>query len=191
MNRSFAVFTGVAAVGLTLMLSAQTSDSAAAGTLGKINANARMTAGVHRTPQHRLAIQVDVNDPATMNLALNNVSNTVQHYNEIGQKVEIEVVAFGPGLHMLREDTSPVKARIKSMSETMPELSFSACGNTRENMTRAEAKEIPLISQAKVTKSGVVRLMELQERGWSYLRPRSSRRTSAIRVVSFQSVGST
>jgi uncharacterized protein len=176
MNRSFAVFTGVAAVGLTLMLSTQTSGSASAGTLGKatlskINANARMTAGVHRTQPHRLAIQVDVNDPATMNLALNNVSNTVQHYNEIGQKVEIEVVAFGPGLHMLREDTSPVKARIKSMSETMPEVSFSACGNTRENMTRAEDKEIPLISQAKVTKSGVVRLMELQERGWSYLRP--------------------
>jgi intracellular sulfur oxidation DsrE/DsrF family protein len=38
-------------------------------------------------------------------------------------------------------------------------------------MTKVEAKEIPLISQAKLTKSGVVRLMELQERGWSYLRP--------------------
>ncbi len=171
MNRSFAVFTGVAAIGLTLVLSTQTSGSAQTGALAKLNANAKMTAGVHRTQLHRLAIQVDVNDPATINLVLNNVSNTVQHYSEIGQKVEIEVVAFGPGLHMLREDTSPVKARIKSMSETMPELTFSACGNTRENMTRAEAKEIPLISQAKVTKSGVVRLMELQERGWSYLRP--------------------
>jgi intracellular sulfur oxidation DsrE/DsrF family protein len=72
---------------------------------------------------------------------------------------------------MLREDTSPVKARIKSMSEAMPQLAFSACGNTRENMTRAEAKDIPLISQAKVVKAGVVRLMELQERGWSHLRP--------------------
>jgi intracellular sulfur oxidation DsrE/DsrF family protein len=117
------------------------------------------------------AIQVDVNDPAVMNLALNNVSNAAQYYSELGQKVEIEVVAFGSGLHMLRDDTSPVKARIKTMSETLPEVTFSACGNTRENMTRAGAKEIPLISQAKVTKSGVVRLMELQERGWSYLRP--------------------
>jgi intracellular sulfur oxidation DsrE/DsrF family protein len=106
-----------------------------------------------------------------MNLALNNVNNVVQHYGALGQKVEIEVVAYGPGLHMLREDTSPVKARIKSMSETMPQLAFSACGNTRENMTRAEAKDIPLISQAKVVEAGVVRLMELQERGWSYLRP--------------------
>jgi hypothetical protein len=72
---------------------------------------------------------------------------------------------------MLRDDTSPVKARIKSMSEGMPHVALSACGNTRENMTRAEAKDIPLVSQAKVVKAGVVRLMELQERGWSYLRP--------------------
>jgi intracellular sulfur oxidation DsrE/DsrF family protein len=106
-----------------------------------------------------------------MNLALNNVNNVVQHYGALGQTVEIEVVAYGPGLHMLREDTSPVKARIKSMSETMPQLAFSACGNTRENMIRAEAKDIPLISQAKVVEAGVVRLMELQEQGWSYLRP--------------------
>ncbi len=106
-----------------------------------------------------------------MNLALNNVSNVAQHYSALGQKVEIEVVAYGPGLHMLRDDTSPVKARIKSMSETIPQLAFSACGNTRDNMTRAEAKDIPLVSQAKVVEAGVVRLMELQERGWSYLRP--------------------
>jgi intracellular sulfur oxidation DsrE/DsrF family protein len=170
MSRSF-VFTGVAASGLILVLSTQTSGSAQLGTSAKINANAKMTTTASRTQLHRLAVQVDVNDPAIMNLALNNVSNTAEHFREIGQKVEIEVVAFGPGLHMLRDDTSPVKARIKSMSETMPELTFSACGNTRENMTKVEAKDIPLISQAKVTKSGVVRLMELQERGWSYLRP--------------------
>jgi intracellular sulfur oxidation DsrE/DsrF family protein len=171
MNRSFVVVAGVAAVGLTLVLSTQTSGSAQGGTSAKINANAKMTTPADRTRPHRLSVQVDVNDPATMNLALNNVSNAAQHYSEMGQKVQIEVVAFGPGLHMLRDDTSPVKARIKSMSETMPELTFSACGNTRENMAKVEAKDIPLISQAKVTKSGVVRLMELQERGWSYLRP--------------------
>jgi intracellular sulfur oxidation DsrE/DsrF family protein len=136
-----------------------------------MNANAKVTTAAIRTQPHRLVVQVNVNDPATMNLALNNVSNAAQHYSEIGQKVGIEVVVFGPGLHMLRDDTSPVKARIKSMSETMPQLTFSACGNTRENMAKAEAKDIPLIPQAKVTKSGVVRLMELQERGWSYLRP--------------------
>jgi hypothetical protein len=67
------------------------------------------------------------------------------------------------------------------MTETMPQLAFSACGNTRENMTRAEAKDIPLISQAKVVEAGVVRLMELQERGWSYRDPDDFNRTSSCR----------
>jgi len=165
MNRSFTVFAGVASIALALTLSTHLSISAQISTPAKIS-----TAANQQQP-HRLAVQVNVNDPAVMTLALNNVSNVVQHYDKLGQKVEIEVVAFGPGLHMLRDDTSPVKARIKSMSETMPQLAFSACGNTREKMTSAEAKDIPLISQAKVVKAGVVRLMELQERGWSYLRP--------------------
>ena len=38
-------------------------------------------------------------------------------------------------------------------------------------MSKAESKEIQLISEAKVVKSGVVRVMELQEQGWTYVRP--------------------
>lgn len=165
MNRSFFILAGAASIALALPLSTQLGISAQLGAPAKIS-----TAANQKQP-HRLVVQVDVNDPAVMNLALNNVNNVAQHYGALGQKVEIEVVAYGPGLHMLREDTSPVKARIRSMSDAMPQLAFSACGNTRQNMTRAEAKDIPLISQAKVVEAGVIRLMELQERGWSYLRP--------------------
>jgi intracellular sulfur oxidation DsrE/DsrF family protein len=177
MNISLTGFAGVASIALALVLStqitssAQISSSMQTSAPAKVSAPAKISTAPNKDQPHRLAVQVNVNDAAVMNLALNNVSNAAQYYSEIGQKVEIEVVAFGPGLHMLRDDTSPVKARIKSMSETMPNVAFSACGNTRENMTRAEAKDIPLISQAKVVKAGVVRLVELQERGWSYLRP--------------------
>ena len=120
---------------------------------------------------HHVAIQVDVNDPAVMNLALNNVVNIAQHYSAVGEEVEIELVTYGPGLHMLREDTSPVKARLKSISESMPNVAFAACGNTRKGMAKAEGKDIPLVSQAKEVPAGVVRLMELQEQGWGYIRP--------------------
>src|SRR6202165_407728 len=120
---------------------------------------------------HRLILQVNTNDPAMMNLALNNATNVEQYYKDLGEKVEIEIVTFGAGLHMLRDDTSPVKDRIKAIAEKMPSISFKACGNTQENMGKAENKEIPLISQATLVKSGVVRVMELQEQGWSYVRP--------------------
>ena len=120
---------------------------------------------------HRLVLQVNTSEPAMMNLALNNATNVEQYYRQLGEKVEIEVVTFGPGLHMLRDDTSPVKDRIKAIAEKTPAISFKACGNTQENMHRAEHKEIPLLPQATLVKSGVVRVMELQEQGWTYVRP--------------------
>ena len=120
---------------------------------------------------HRLILQVNSSEPATMNLVLNNASNVIQYYKDLGEKVSIEVVTFGPGLHMLRDDTSPVKARIETLALSNPEISFKACGNTRENMSKVESKEVPLIPEAKVVKSGVVRVMELQELGWTYVKP--------------------
>jgi hypothetical protein len=120
---------------------------------------------------HRLVVQVDTNDPAMMTLALNNAANVDQYYSDLGELVEIEVVAFGPGLHMLRVDSSPVRDRIKSIAESRPSISFKACGNTQDNMAKAEKRTIPLVPQATVVKSGVVRIMELQEQGWSYIRP--------------------
>ena len=47
---------------------------------------------------HRIAFQVDQNDPAVMNLVLNNVSNLMEYYHGKGEQVQIEVVAYGPGL---------------------------------------------------------------------------------------------
>lgn len=120
---------------------------------------------------HRLILQVNTNEPALMNLTLNNATNVAQYYQDLGEKVEIEVVTFGPGLHMLRDDTSPVKARIKAMAASTPAISFKACGNTQGNMSKIENKDIALIPEAAVVKSGVVRVMELQEKGWTYVRP--------------------
>src|SRR5260370_13485124 len=128
------------------------------------------TESVAKKP-HRLVLQVNSDDPATMNLALNNATKLEQYSKEAGEKVEIEIVTFGAGLHMLRDDTSPVKARIKAISEKSPSISFDACGNTQEKMGKAESRKIPLVAQATVVKSGVVRVMELQEQGWTYVRP--------------------
>ena len=120
---------------------------------------------------HQLVLQVNTNDAATMNLTLNNATNVAQYYKDRGEKVAIEVVTFGPGLHMLRNDTSPVKARIETLALSTPEISYKACGNTQQYMQKAESKDIPIIPQAQVVASGVVRVMELQEQGWTYVRP--------------------
>ncbi|WP_249139153.1 hypothetical protein [Bradyrhizobium japonicum] len=120
---------------------------------------------------HQLILQINSNDPAMMNLLLNNATNVAEYYHDLGEAVSIEVVTFGPGLHMLRDDTSPVKPRIEVLAMSHPEISFKACGNTRENMRKAENRDISLVPQATVVKSGVVRVMELQEQGWTYVKP--------------------
>ncbi len=124
--------------------------------------------------QHKVAIQVATNDPATMTLALNNAQNVVTHFKGIGQTVDVVVVAYGPGLHLFRADTSPLKTRIATMALENPNLSFAACGNTRVNMAKAENKsleDIKLVSESKEVPSGVVTLMELQKAGYAYIRP--------------------
>ncbi|MFY9696580.1 MAG: hypothetical protein WA776_00245 [Xanthobacteraceae bacterium] len=124
---------------------------------------------------HRIAIQVDQNDPAVMNLALNNAENIIEYYRGKGEDVDIEIVAYGPGLNMLRADTSPVKDRIAQMASsdaTFPaKLAFSACNNTLQGMEKREGHAITIIPQAKMVPAGVVRLSELEEQGWSYIRP--------------------
>ncbi len=120
---------------------------------------------------HKVAIHVDQNNPRVMNMALNNIANIRKYYEARGEKISIELVAYGPGLHMLRADTSPVKARIEKMALEIDDLRFSACGNTHRIMSSRAGKKIELLSEAALVPSGVVRLIKLQERGYAYIRP--------------------
>lgn len=127
--------------------------------------------GARSSDTFKVALHVDQNDPKTMALALNNVTNVIAELKQSGQKVDIRVVAYGPGLHMLRDDTSPVKARIAEISLAHPNVTFVACGNTQANMAKAENKSIKLIGEAKRVPSGVVHLVQLQQQGFAYVKP--------------------
>lgn len=142
-----------------------------AGTTATVAFAQTKTSKPSRGVVHKLAIHVDSNDPAVMTLALNNAQNVISFYKKKGERVIVELVTYGPGLHMFRSDTSPVKQRIATMSLENPNLKFSACGNTRTGMKKREGKEIPIVSEAKIVHSGVVRLMELQRQGYAYIRP--------------------
>ena len=128
-------------------------------------------ASAQSAEKHKLALQISDNDPAKMNAVLNVAANVSSYYAEKGDEVDIQIVAFNAGLHMLRDDTSPVKPRLKSFKQGMPNVSFMACENTLESMTRTEGKEPPLVDNATRVKAGVVTLIELGEKGWTIVRP--------------------
>lgn len=122
---------------------------------------------------HHVLVQVDANNADTMNLALNNVSNLIEYYRDKHEDVEIDIVAYGPGLNMYRADKSTVADRISHLADYAypSKIQFSACNNTKVNMERAEGREIKLLPQATLVPSGVVHIVELQEKGWSYVKP--------------------
>jgi intracellular sulfur oxidation DsrE/DsrF family protein len=123
-----------------------------------------------KTKIHRVVVQVTQNDPAVMNLALNNVENLVNYYHEKGEKVEVEVVAYGAGLSMMRNDTSPVKNRLAELSNDKS-ITFSGCGNTLAKQSKIEDKPISLVPEAHIVTAGIARVVELEEQGWTYVRP--------------------
>lgn len=130
--------------------------------------------GEEAAPRHRIALQVGVNDPALMNLALSHIESLAAHYAAAGEAVALDLTALGPGYRMLRADTSPVRARIAEIGARHPFVVFSACQAARAALARAAGREpaaIPQVPEARDVPAGIVHLAELQERGWSYLRP--------------------
>ena len=119
----------------------------------------------------KIALHVNFDDPARLNYVLNNAENIYEFHKGEGKPVEFRIFAHGPGLHMLREDTSPVKDRIAAMSLEHESLTFAACGNTHRAMSANAGGDVSLISEAEMIASGVVELIELQGDGWAYIRP--------------------
>lgn len=123
------------------------------------------------TKSHRLALQISDNSPEKMNAVLNVAANVSRQYAGKGEEIEIEVVAFNAGLHMLRGDTSPVKERMASFRKGMPNVLFKACVITMAAMAKNEGHQIPLLPDIDVVEAGVTRLIELSEKGWTIVRP--------------------
>jgi intracellular sulfur oxidation DsrE/DsrF family protein len=120
----------------------------------------------------KLVIQVNSNDKTIMTYALNVAANVTKYYQDLGEETpDIEIVAFGPGLHMLRADTSPVKQRMEGfLAGSFPNVTFAACGNTMQKMTKKEGKVPELLTGVTNVPAGVIRIMELQDLGYNYIK---------------------
>ena len=120
---------------------------------------------------HRLALYITEAEQDKMNSVLDVAANVSRHYSAIGEEVEIQIVAYNAGLHMLRADTSPVRERLENFMLSMVNVSFEACGNTLDTMTRNEGAKPPLIEGTEIVQTGVAHLLALSEEGWTLVRP--------------------
>jgi len=113
--------------------------------------------------RQKLVIQVSDNDPVKWNLALNNARNV---QSELGKEnVDIEIVAYGPGLNMVLAESVAANRVNTALGEN---VSVVACDNTMHSMKLGEAD---LMGGIRHVKAGVVHLMQRQRAGWAYIRP--------------------
>ena len=113
--------------------------------------------------KQRLIIQVSDNDPAKWSLALNNARNVQQDLGK--DNVQIEIVAYGPGLEMLKAE-SKVADRLAGALDAS--VGLIACENT---MTNTKVKRSEMYGGIAYVKAGVTHLMKRQQEGWAYIRP--------------------
>jgi intracellular sulfur oxidation DsrE/DsrF family protein len=113
--------------------------------------------------RQKVVIQVSDADPAKWNLALNNARNVQQDLGK--DKVDVEIVAYGPGLGMLKAD-SKVAARLAQALDS--NIGLMACENTMRN---TKVKREDMYGGISFVDAGVVHLMKRQREGWSYIRP--------------------
>jgi len=112
--------------------------------------------------KHRVVFQLNDNDEAKWNMALNNVS--IMQKNLGKENVEIELVANGGGLKMLKFDTT-VGPRLDGAIKSG--ITFYACGET---MAATKVTEKDLFPGVKVVPGGNIEVMQKQEAGWTYLK---------------------
>ena len=119
--------------------------------------------GASGTKRHKIVIQVSDNDPSKWNLALNNAKNL---QDDVGAaNVDIEIVAYGPGIGMLKLE-SPSGSRITDALKA--NIKVLACENTMrgQKLTRED-----MLSGLAYVPAGVTEIMTKQSEGWAYLRP--------------------
>jgi uncharacterized protein len=120
---------------------------------------------------HKMVIQVSREDTEGMNLALGNAINAKKIYDAKGEQFQVEIVAYGPGITMFREDKSPVKDRLAEAKKEIPGIVYSMCGNAKAAAEKREGHEVTPIAGVGVVPAGIVRVAELEEQGYVYIRP--------------------
>lgn len=116
--------------------------------------------------EERIVLQLSDNDPTKQTLVLNVANNLIKHYGP--DKVDIEIVTFGPGLRLLFKENSN-HSRIDGLSNQG--VTFAACQNTLKKMTSLLGYEPALSTHATPVGAGVVRIIELEGSGYKLIKP--------------------
>ncbi len=116
--------------------------------------------------EEKIVLQISDPNPFKQTLVLNVATNLIKYYGQ--DQVDVEIVAFGPGLRLMFKDNVNT-GRIQGLSTSG--VKFSACENTIASMTKKLGYAPELNSNAVPVSAGVVRIIELQNKGFKLIKP--------------------
>jgi intracellular sulfur oxidation DsrE/DsrF family protein len=115
---------------------------------------------------HRIVVQVNEDNPQVWNLTLNNIANLIGAMGK--EHVDIKVITYGPGINMFKKGSS-VLERLDSLKKFGgSSIGYTVCSNTVKAMQVERQDIVELVDDFY---PGIVRIVELQEKGYVYLRP--------------------
>jgi len=135
--------------------------------VGALGVSAVGLSGAAVMPQdpHRVVMHLNSGDEKVQRGALNNIRNL---YQEVGREhLRVELVVHGAGLTLLTKKGSMLATELAQL-KTAYDVEFTACSNTMKAMNLTTRD---LVEQVDRTVPAMVRLMELQEQGWAYIKP--------------------
>jgi len=117
--------------------------------------------------EHKVVLQISDPNPFKQTLVLNVAGNVLKYYGDTS-KVDIEVVAFGPGARLLMKGNVNTP-RIKRLMASG--IRFSVCNNTLTNFSKKLGYKPQVIDGVRIVPAGVVRILQLSEHGWHLIKP--------------------
>ena len=114
---------------------------------------------------HRVVMHLNSGEEKAQKGTLNNIKNL---YEAMGaERLNVELVAHGAGLLLFIKKNTTLAEELERLKASYG-VSYTACSNTMkaQGLTRAD-----LVDQVDLMMPAMVRLMELQEQGWVYIKP--------------------
>jgi intracellular sulfur oxidation DsrE/DsrF family protein len=116
--------------------------------------------------EHKVVLQLSDDDPKKQRLVLSVASNLMKFYDP--DKVAVEIVAFGPGIDLLKPE-SPNRKLVESLVAQGARVDI--CLNTVDTLERDTGKQPEFIAAATPVQVGVAQIMLLTENGYTLVRP--------------------
>lgn len=117
----------------------------------------------------KIIVHVGSSNPVRLKTALDETESLLDSSRRSGRKLQVEIVANGGGVDLLRTDVSPYAKRIGLMQAKYPTLDFMACGQTLKKL-QEKGVDVQLLPHTGVASSAMEQITLRLKQDWVYIR---------------------